>query len=60
MLSIILKSMLMEKTRLILDLQREVFNREIGDPVILKVLRSSHTINITVKTEQMPDARMFK
>lgn len=43
-----------------LDLQREVFNREIGDPVILKVLRSGHTINITVKTEQMPDARTFK
>lgn len=43
-----------------LDLQREVFNRKIGDPVRLTVLRSKDTVNITVTTEQMPDPRLFK
>lgn len=49
-----------EEIESILDLQRLVFNHEIGDTIDLTILRSNSRLELQVTSEQMPDARMFK
>ena len=44
----------------VLDLQREVFKSEIGQPIQLTVVRSNRKVTLEVECEQMPDARRFK
>jgi serine protease Do len=44
----------------VLDLQREVFKNDIGETIRVSVLRASGKAEFEVRTEQMPDTRMFK
>jgi serine protease Do len=44
----------------ILELQREVFRREIGKPIPLTILRSNSTREIEMVSERMPDAKLFQ
>jgi S1-C subfamily serine protease len=44
----------------VIELQREVFQNEIGEPVKLKVLRNNRALELDIKTELMPDRSMFK
>ena len=44
----------------ITELQREVFQHTIGEPVQLQVLRGNRILEVEVETAMMPDARMFK
>ena len=44
----------------ILDLQRAIFTKAIGDPITLTIFRSNREMEIDVMTERMPDAKMFR
>ena len=44
----------------VLDLQREVFNREIGSPIRMTILRSNQEREVEILTELMPDATFFQ
>jgi len=44
----------------ILDLQRAIFTKTIGEPITLTIFRSNRELQVDVITERMPDAKMFR
>lgn len=48
------------RVRSLLDLQRAIFSKTIGEPIELTVWRNQRELSIEVVTERMPDERLFR
>ncbi len=48
------------RIRSMLDLQRAIFSKAIGEPIELTVWRNQRELQVEVVTERMPDERMFR